>query len=76
MKALKILNALKNAGAFYNDVDEAIAELEAIQESKSCGNCTAYDKISGNCKEDVRITNVLGVPETFYCKWYESKDKK
>ena len=70
------------------ELDEAIAELEEAQltrrewyqkgyneamKHKTCGECAAYDK-DGNCKEGVRISNVQGVPSSFYCKWHEPKD--
>lgn len=34
MKALEILNALKESGCFVGDIDEAISELETLQNWK------------------------------------------
>ena len=81
-KALEILKQVKDlsgwikCGAelpFDEELDEAIAELEEAMKHKTCGECAAYDK-DGNCKEGVRISNVQGVPSSFYCKWHEPKD--
>ena len=76
----KVLNVLKdlclviNFNSYWKPrVEEAIAELEKAMEPKTCGECVAYDK-DGNCKENVRISNVQGVPSSFYCKWHELKD--
>ena len=78
----------KRAGGI--DLDEAIAELEEAMnltrrewyqkgfneamKTKTCEGCSAYDDKNGDCKEDVRIANVKGIPATFYCKWYEPKE--
>ena len=73
-KALEILNQqLRDETLWLDSHDEAIKELEEAMKPKTCGECAAYDK-DGNCKEGVRISNVQGVPSSFYCKWHEPED--
>ena len=84
----KLKQARDFDGNLEYSLDEAITELEEASlnrrewyqkgyaeamKHKTCGECVAYDK-DGNCKEGVRISNVQGVPSSFYCKWHEPKD--
>ena len=41
IKALELFRKIKNQTIMYSDseIDEAIAELEALQQHKSCDNC-------------------------------------
>ena len=86
MKALHELNSialfciqeyLRTGDVDYKDrrvlIQEALTELETHL-AKCCETCVAYDEKMGDCKEGVRITNVSGVPATFYCKWHELKE--
>ncbi len=73
MKALNILDALYNFASFRKvDIDEAIAELEALQTPKSCDGCKweIYE---------FRLTNGLDVCNYCtreYIDRYEPKDSK
>ena len=56
MKVLEILNKLKNKMLNFTskDVEEAIAELEAVQQSKGCKGCK-YDFILNKVGDKVYI---------------------
>ena len=75
MKALNFLLNLKQArdfdGNLESSLDEAIAELEALQQPKSCDDCR-----SKSCSVK-RILLELGEINSsyFYCNDYESKEQ-
>ena len=73
MKALEILNKLKNQTLTCTlmDIENAIAELEALQQPKSCDDCR-----SKSCSIK-RILLELGEINSsyFYCNDYEPKEQ-
>ena len=75
MKALNFLLNLKQArdfdGNLESSLDEAIAELEALQQPKSCDDCR-----SKSCSVK-RILLELGEINSsyFYCNDYEAKEQ-
>ena len=77
MKALeKIIEAKENINMGYNEwaincLDEAISEIEALQQPKSCDNCR-----SESCSVK-RILLELGEINSsyFYCNDYEPKEQ-
>ena len=88
-KALKFLKHMKQTDTPYNfrecELDEAIAELEALQQPKSCAKCKAFkldDEHNdgfGQCFFGIHFPNGnsssyhKGID--FYCSEFEAKEQ-
>ena len=73
MKALEWLRAMRrDTHGEELEIDEAIAELVALQQHKSCEGCKYFNKsINGGLCFRLDIT----VSTTFYCQGYEAKEQ-
>ena len=82
MKALEILYSLNEAVSLSKNypsdelLDEAIAELEALQ-SRSCGGCKQLVDIGKSYKhcEELSINISHSTESTFCCNRYEAKEQ-
>ena len=87
MKALEILNKLKNQTLTCTlmDIENAIAELEALQQPKSCAKCKAfklddeYNDGFGQCFLGIHFPNGNSLSyhkgTDFYCSEFEAKEQ-
>ena len=88
-KALKFLKHMKQTDTPYNfrecELDEAIAELEALQQPKSCAKCKAFkldDEHNdgfGQCFWGIHFPNGNSSSyhkgTDFYCSEFEAKEQ-
>ena len=87
MKALELLRRAKkyNANITDKEIDEAIAELEALQQPKSCAKCKAFkldDEHNdgfGQCFWGIHFPNGNSSSyhkgTDFYCSEFEAKEQ-
>ena len=88
MKALEILNKLKNQTLTCTlmDIENAIVEIKALQQSKSCAKCKSFkldDEHNdgfGQCFWGIHFPNGNSLSyhkgTDFYCSEFEAKDIK
>ena len=79
MKALEILNKLKNQTLTCTlmDIENAIAELEALQQPKSCESCKHW-KVRNKLvrsNECFKWSGSVMTPRGFYCSEFEAKEQ-
>ena len=79
MKALEILNKLKNQTLTCTlmDIENAIAELEALQQPKSCESCKHW-KVRNKLvrsNECFKWSGSVMTPRDFYCNRYKAKEQ-
>ena len=75
-KALEILKACREKGqkrAGGIDLYEAIAELEALQQTKQCNTCSFYHSYTGVCANDKCPLCADFVVADFGCIYHEAK---
>ena len=87
MKALELLRRAKkyNANITDKEIDEVIAELEALQQPKSCAKCKAFkldDEHNdgfGQCFWGIHFPNRNSLSyhkgTDFYCSEFEPKEQ-
>ena len=87
MKALELFRKIKTQTIMYSDseIDEAIAELEALQQPKSCAKCKAFkldDEHNdgfGQCFWGIHFPNGNSFSyhkgTDFYCSEFEAKEQ-
>ena len=77
MKALDILEHLTTfCGVdLHNQCIEAIAELEALQQSKQCNTCRFYHSFTGVCANDNCHLCADFVDADFGCIYHEPKEQ-
>ena len=87
MKALEILNKLKNQTLTCTlmDIENAIVEIKALQQPKSCAKCKAFkldDEHNdgfGQCFWGIYFPNVNSSSyhkgTDFYCSEFEAKEQ-
>ena len=79
MKALEILNKLKNQTLTCTlmDIENAIVEIEALQQPKSCESCRHWDfNEQGHFKKCFNGKgNVSSTENDFCCNRYEAKEQ-
>ncbi|MDD2273964.1 MAG: hypothetical protein PHH29_17095 [Desulfuromonadaceae bacterium] len=77
MKALDYLYRMKKAndemGMGAQNIDEAIAELEALQQPKQCNTCRFYHSFTGVCANDNCPLCADFVDAGFGCIYHEAK---
>ena len=79
MKALNLLNCMFDEGNFSSmrsEINEAISELEALQQSKQCNTCRFYHSYTGVCANDKCPLCADFVDADFGCRFHEAKDNK
>ena len=79
MKALEILNKLKNQTLTCTlmDIENAIAELEALQQVKSCESCKHW-KVRNKLvrsNECFKWSGSIMTPRDFYCSEFEAREQ-
>ena len=71
MKALDFLKCMrKDTPCEWDELDEAIAELEEMQQPKSCSICRSFK----TCSVPRVVKDELNV-EYFYCNDFEPKEQ-
>ena len=78
MKALDFLKCMrKDTPCEQDELDEAIAELEALQQPKSCESCKHW-KVRNKLvrsNECFKLSGSIMTPRDFYCSEFEAKEQ-
>ena len=78
MKVLDFLKCMrKDTPCEWKELDEAIAELEVLQQPKSCESCKHW-KVRNKLvrsNECFKWSGSVMTPRDFYCNRYEAKEQ-